>query len=79
MKKIIIFLLCNLKIKNYFEKNYFDYAGGCGGYIDHLGYPFVKGRLFDTIEKDTGQYDKETKIFWASGTGFLTSSDIFRN
>ena len=66
------------KIKNYFEKNYFDYAGGCGGYIDYLGYPFVKGRLFDTIEKDTGQYDKETKIFWASGTGFLTSSDVFR-
>ena len=65
------------KIKNFFNKNLFDYAGGCGGYIDYLCYPFVKGRIFDSIEEDIGQYDKESKIFWASGTAFLTRKDVF--
>ena len=66
------------KIKNYFNKNNFDYAGGSGGYIDHLGYPFTRGRIFSSIEKDSGQYDTEEKIFWASGTGFITKKSIFK-
>jgi len=65
------------KIKNYFNQNMFDYAGASGGYIDYLGYPFSRGRILNTIEEDTGQYDTETKIFWASGTGFITKRKIF--
>ena len=65
------------KIKNYYNKNLFDYAGACGGYIDYLGYPFSRGRIFNTIEEDLGQYDSKKKIFWASGTAFITRKDIF--
>lgn len=55
------------KILDYKRKDYFEYAGAAGGFIDHLGYPFCRGRIFETVEKDTGQYDEETAIFWASG------------
>ena len=55
------------KIKMLSKKNYFDYAGAAGGYIDKYGYPFTRGRIFETKEKDSGQYDKESVIFWASG------------
>jgi len=65
------------KILNYYNKNKFDYAGASGGYIDYLGYPFARGRIFNTIEKDTGQYDDKKKIFWASGTAFITKKEIF--
>ena len=65
------------KIKNYYNKNLFDYAGACGGYIDYLVYPFSRGRIFNTIEEDLGQYDSKKKIFWASGTAFITRKDIF--
>ena len=65
------------KILNHYNKNQFDYAGASGGYIDYLGYPFARGRIFNTIEKDTGQYDDEKKIFWASGTAFITQKNIF--
>ncbi|OFY95667.1 MAG: glycosyl transferase family 2 [Bacteroidetes bacterium RIFCSPLOWO2_12_FULL_31_6] len=58
---------CQPKIKDYNNKNYFEYAGAAGGFIDKLGYPICRGRLFDEIEKDTGQYDDATEIFWASG------------
>ena len=65
------------KIKNYKKRNYFDYAGGSGGFIDKYCYPFTRGRIFNTIEKDEGQYDDPCKIFWASGTAFLTKKNIF--
>ena len=65
------------KIKNYYNQNEFDYAGGNGGYIDYLGYPFARGRIMNTLEEDLGQYDTEEKIFWASGTGFITQKNIF--
>jgi len=65
------------KIKNYDNKEYFDYAGASGGFIDYLVFPFTRGRIFNTIEKDTGQYDYPTKVFWTSGTAFITSKDIF--
>jgi len=58
------------------NKKYFDYSGACGGFIDKFGYPFTRGRLFDTIEKDKGQYDKPCDIFWASGAAFLTRRKI---
>ena len=66
------------KIKNYYNKKLFDYAGACGGYIDYLGYPFSRGRIFNTIEKDIGQYEDKKKIFWASGTAFLTRQKVFQ-
>ena len=66
------------KIKNYHDKEVFDYAGASGGYIDYLTYPFSRGRIFNTIEKDQGQYEDKKKIFWASGTAFLTRNEVFK-
>ncbi len=55
------------KIRSYQEKEFFEYAGAAGGYIDCYGYPFCQGRVLNEIEKDLGQYDQRTRIFWASG------------
>ena len=65
------------KILDYKNKLYFEYAGAAGGFLDEFGYPFCKGRVFDTVEKDELQYDKITDIFWASGACFFVRSDIF--
>lgn len=55
------------KILNYHQNGQFDYAGAAGGFIDKFGFPFCRGRLFDTIETDHGQYNDNIPIFWASG------------
>ncbi len=55
------------KILNYHQKDQFDYAGAAGGFIDKYGFPYCRGRVFETIEKDHGQYDDSMPIFWASG------------
>ena len=55
---------------------FFEYAGASGGFIDKYGYPFCRGRIFDTLEKDGGQY-RDSKIFWASGACFFISKKIF--
>jgi len=55
------------KILDFNRRNYFEYAGAAGGYIDKLGYPFCRGRILNTIEEDRGQYDDEKEIFWATG------------
>ena len=60
------------------NKRYFDYAGACGGFIDILGYPFTKGRIFYTQEKDKGQYDSISDIFWASGAAMIIRRNIFK-
>jgi len=65
------------KILNYFERNKFDYAGGAGGALDILCFPFVRGRVFFEIEEDEGQYDDAAEIFWASGTAFLVRKSVF--
>ncbi len=65
------------KILNFYNNKKFDYAGASGGYIDYLGYPFARGRIFNTIENDNNQYDNKKKIFWASGTAFITRKNIF--
>ena len=62
---------------DYKNKAYFEYAGAAGGYIDKFGYPFCRGRIFDNVEKDNGQYDDEQTIFWASGACFFIRKDIF--
>ena len=59
------------KILNFFEREKFDYAGGAGGWLDVLGFPFVRGRVFLEREADEGQYDKMRPIFWASGTAIM--------
>ena len=66
------------KIKNYKRRDYFDYAGGSGGFMDKYCFPFTRGRVFNTIEKDEGQYDDSCRVFWASGTAFLARTKIFK-
>ncbi|WP_309642361.1 glycosyltransferase family 2 protein [Flavobacterium sp.] len=65
------------KILDYKNKDYFEYAGAAGGFIDQYGYPFCRGRIFETVEKDTHQYDDETAIFWASGACFFIRKSVF--
>lgn len=65
------------KILNYFDRRRFDFAGGSGGAMDLLCFPFARGRLFLTLEEDRGQYDDEAQIFWASGTAFLIRRSLF--
>ena len=55
------------KIRSLSKRTYFEYAGAAGGFIDYLGYPFCRGRIFNCVEEDKGQYDNEGFIFWASG------------
>lgn len=59
------------------NKNYFEYAGASGGFIDKYGYPFCRGRIFQTVEKDEGQYDKPIDVLWATGACLLIRSKDF--
>ncbi len=68
---------CQPKILAYNQRTHFEYAGAAGGVIDWLGYPFCRGRIFDTTEIDTGQYDTPTPIFWASGACLFIRSSVF--
>ena len=65
------------KILDYKDKSKFEYAGAAGGFIDKYGYPFCRGRIFDTIEVDTNQY-QNTNIFWASGACFFIKKEVFK-
>ncbi len=65
------------KILDYKDKTKFEYAGAAGGFIDNYGYPFCRGRVFDTLEKDNGQYDDAKTIFWASGACFFIRANVF--
>lgn len=67
------------KIRDYKNKEYFEYAGAAGGFIDQYGYPFCRGRIFESIEKDTHQYEDETEIFWASGACFFIRKDVYHS
>lgn len=66
------------KILDYKNKEYFEYAGAAGGFIDQYGYPYCRGRIFETIEKDNGQYDDAIEIFWASGACFFIRKEVYR-
>jgi len=61
------------------DKAYFEYAGAAGGFIDLYGYPFCRGRLFSTLEKDLHQYDEARQIFWASGACMVIRSEEYKN
>ena len=65
------------KILNYNKRDHFEYAGAAGGWIDHYGYPFSMGRIFDITEKDEHQYDTPTEIFWASGAAMIIKKSVF--
>ena len=65
------------KILDYNNRNQFEFAGAAGGFLDNLGYPYCRGRLFETVETDLGQYDDEAEIFWASGCCFFIRSKDF--
>lgn len=66
------------KIKSEKQKNMFEYAGAAGGYLDRLGYPYCRGRLFDSVEEDHGQYDgAPAEVCWASGAAMLVRTDLY--
>ena len=67
------------KILDFKRKEYFEYAGAAGGFIDKYGYPFCRGRIFDTLEKDNRQYDDDCEIFWASGACFFIRSSVYND
>lgn len=66
------------KILDFKDKSYFEYAGAGGGYLDKYGIPYCRGRILNTLEKDTGQYNDTTEIFWASGACFFIRKSVYR-
>jgi len=65
------------KLLSYSSREYFEYAGASGGFIDFLGYPFCRGRVFEHLEKDKGQYNDAIEVFWATGAALFVRSEIF--
>ena len=68
---------CQPKILAYHDKTQFEYAGASGGFIDKHGYPFCRGRVFQVLEKDEGQYDDATEIFWATGACMFVRAEVY--
>lgn len=70
---------CQPKLLSAHDRDSFEYAGASGGYIDRYGYPFCRGRIFDTLEKDNGQYDSLTEVFWATGAALMIRKEDYWN
>lgn len=70
---------CQPKLRSMIHPSFFEYAGACGGFIDYLGYPFCRGRIFNVVEEDKGQYDMPIHIFWATGAALMIRSDDYWN
>lgn len=70
---------CQPKILSYQQKDTFEYAGAAGGFVDVLGYPFCRGRIFDTLEKDQGQYNDTIPVFWATGACMFVRSEVYHH
>lgn len=68
---------CQPKIRSYKEKHKFEYAGAAGGFIDRNGYPYCRGRIFDTVEEDNGQYDTPAEVFWATGAALMVRTELY--
>lgn len=66
------------KIKSWHQKSKFEYAGASGGFIDHLGYPFCRGRILHQLEEDEGQYDCNADVFWASGAALFIRAEVYK-
>jgi GT2 family glycosyltransferase len=77
MEKDPAIAACQPKIRMYADKRSFEYAGAAGGWLDYLGYPFARGRVFDDCEEDSGQYDQAEPIFWASGAAMFIRARLF--
>jgi GT2 family glycosyltransferase len=69
---------CQPKLLDFHHRDRFEYAGASGGFIDHLGYPFCRGRIFDNLEKDHGQYDDAQQVFWATGACIMVRMSAYR-
>ena len=69
---------CQPKLLSIFNRDQFEYAGACGGYMDRYGYPFCRGRMFDTVEHDEGQYDQTAEVHWATGAALLVRARIYK-
>jgi GT2 family glycosyltransferase len=69
--------VCQPKIRSYTERDEFEYAGASGGFIDKFGYPFCRGRVFQSLEKDTGQYDDPIEVFWATGACMFVKAEVY--
>lgn len=69
---------CQPKILSWSRRDHFEYAGAAGGFIDKYGYPFCRGRIFDNVEKDNGQYDNNAGIFWASGACMIVRAEAWK-
>ena len=67
------------KILDLLRKDHFEYAGAAGGFIDQLGYPFCRGRIFQALEKDEGQYNDVREIFWATGACMFIKNSVFKS
>lgn len=65
------------KLRAQLQKDQFEYAGAAGGYMDNYGYMFCRGRIFDTVEPDNGQYDDVQEIFWASGAAMFVKAELY--
>lgn len=70
---------CQPKLLSIFDKDSFEYAGASGGFLDRFGYPFCRGRIFETVERDNGQYDYATDILWATGAALMIRARDYWN
>ena len=68
---------CQSKMLDFNQRTHFEYAGAAGGFIDYLGYPFCRGRLFVNLEEDHGQYNDTTEVFWACGACMFVRAEVF--
>lgn len=71
--------VCQPKILSQVASDSFEYAGASGGFLDALGYPYCRGRIFDTVEKDCGQYDNVMPIFWATGAAMMVRAKVYKD
>ena len=69
---------CSPKILDHNQRSRFEYAGAAGGFIDKYGYPFCRGRIFDRLEEDRGQYNDSIEVFWGTGACLLIRSELYR-
>ncbi len=68
---------CQPKLLAEYDRTLLEYAGAAGGYIDYLGYPYCRGRIFNTVERDSGQYDTVADVFWATGAALMVRADTY--
>ncbi len=69
---------CQPKLLSIYNRNSFEYAGASGGYLDKYGYPFCRGRIFETVEEDRGQYDNVSDVLWATGAALMVRSSDYK-